>query len=96
MNTSKLRLSLGVLIAVTVAASIAMAPAAYAMNVPAAGGEGTQPAAQQLARTVVVSTGLPTWQVAVIAIGSAILGVAATTLMLWTRTRRLQLSLRAS
>ena len=72
---------------VCVTASIAaLAPAASAMIAPLSGGGG--PAPSQIVRTILVSTGMPDWQVALITAGAAVLGAAVAMLIGRTRTRR--------
>jgi len=88
--------ALGTILGLAGAASAALAPAAYAVTEPAGEGGGAAPAAHHLIRTMVVSGGLPTWQVTVIAIGSALLGAATAILTLTRRTRRRPLSPRTS
>jgi hypothetical protein len=72
-----------------VTASIAaLAPAASAMIAPLSGRAGSAPATRHLVRTILVSTGMPDWQVVLITTGAAILGAAVAMLIGWTRTRR--------
>jgi hypothetical protein len=72
---------------VCVTASIAaLAPAASAMIAPLSGGGG--PAPSHVVRTILVSSGMPDWQVALITGGAALLGAAVAILIGWTRTRR--------
>jgi hypothetical protein len=84
------RRTLGILIAVTTSLlSLGLTGPAFAMTVPHAG-EGTPGPAIPLATPTVkvISTGVSTWQVALIAIGTALLGAAAVLLASRLRTAR--------
>ena len=74
-------------VCVTASISAALAPAANAMIAPLAGG-GSAQGTSHLVRTILVNSGMPDWQVALITAGAATLGAAAAMLIGWTRTRR--------
>ena len=67
-------------LATALLAATAAAPAAFALPVPPVGGGGTPPPVQ-----TVVADGMPGWQIALIAIGAAV--VAATMAVLLDRAR---------
>ena len=74
---------------VCVTASIsALAPAASATTAMIPGGGGSATGTSHLARTILVSSGMPDWQVALMTTGAAMLGAAAAMFIGWTRTRR--------
>ena len=82
--SGRLRRLAGVLAAVTCSllASAAMVPAAFAMVVPGPGG-GTAPVAPVPATTVrvVAAGGMAGWQIALIALGAALVAAAAAVLL---------------
>ena len=68
--------------AAAVATALAVAPAAFATEVPAppADGGAAAPAGPALVHTVVVG-GTPGWQIALLAVGAAVLAAAAAVLL---------------
>ena len=67
--------------------TLAAAPAAFAMRLPPSGGPGVSPALPQVTTVtrLVVVGGMPGWQIALIAVGAALL--AATVAVLLDRAR---------
>lgn len=65
----------------------ALAPAASATTAPLHGG-GSATGTSHLIRTILVNSGMPDWQVALITTGAVIVGAAGAMLIGWTRTRR--------
>ena len=82
-------------LAVTVL-GLATAPAAFAMVVPAGGGGVTAPASVPAVTRIVVAGGMPGWQIALIAAGTALVAAALAVLADRARTAHRKTALRTA
>ena len=75
---------------------LAAGPAAFATVVPASGGEATVPAAVPTVTRIVVTGGMPGWQIALIAVGAALIAAALAVLADRARTAHRKTALRTA